>query len=192
MYASISSTAASGGYYVAVAADRLFTNPGSLVGSIGVIIQSFNIEGLMDKLGIKSRVIKAGKNKDIGSLFRPMKPEERELLENVVSDTHEQFISAVAKNRSLDLDKVRKIADGRVFTGRQAQEIGLVDQIASFRETTEQMRVDLKIDQEVELIYPKDKEELLESIINLDSIFGVKKLIDQSGLFYLSPLLIEK
>jgi protease-4 len=192
IYASISSTAASGGYYVAVATDRLFANPGSMVGSIGVIIQTFNIEGLMDKLGIQSEVIKSGKNKDVGSIFRQMRPEEKALLENVVSDTHEQFINAVAANRSVPIAKIREIADGRVFTGNQAHAIGLIDQIASFRETAEQMRRDLEIEEKMKLVYPTDTEDLLESIIDLESLFGIRKLVGQAGLYYLSTLLLER
>lgn len=192
VYASISSTAASGGYYIAVAADRVFANPGSMVGSIGVIIRTFNIEGLMDKLGIRSEVIKSGKNKDIGSLFRQMKPEEKALLENVVSDTHEQFINAVAENRSLPIAKIREIADGRVFTGNQAKTLGLIDQIAGFRETAEQMKRDLNIEDEMSLIYPRDTEELLESIIDLESLFGLREIVGQTGLFYLTPMLLER
>ncbi len=191
VYVSISSTAASGGYYIAIAADKLFANPGSMIGSIGVIIQTFNVEGLMDKLGIKSEVIKAGKNKDIGSAFREMKPSEKLLLERVVKDTHEQFITAVAKSRSLDIDKVREIADGRVFTGNQAKDTGLIDDVASFRQTTEHMRRDLGIKEKMGLVYPTSRDEILDSLVDLESLLGIRKIVEQSGLFYLAAPLIE-
>ncbi len=190
VYVSVSSTAASGGYYIAIAADKLFANPGSMIGSIGVIIQTFNVEGLMEKIGIKSEVVKSGKNKDIGSAFRKMKPEEKALLENVVKDTHEQFISAVADNRSMKIEKVREIADGRVFTGKQAKKTGLIDEVASFRQTADQMRIDLEIKEQMKLIYPTNKDEILNSLVDLKSWFGIRKMVEQSGLFYLAtPLL---
>ncbi len=191
VYVSISSTAASGGYYIAIAADKLFANPGSMIGSIGVIIQTFNVEGLMDKLGIKSEVIKAGKNKDIGSAFRQMKPSEKILLEKVVKDTHEQFITAVADSRSLDIKKVREIADGRVFTGNQAKDTGLIDEVASFRQTAEHMRLDLDIQEQMSLVYPTSREEILDSLVDLESLLNIGKFVEQNGLFYLATPLLE-
>ena len=191
VYVSISSTAASGGYYIAIAADKLFANPGSMIGSIGVIIQTFNVEGLLDKLGIRSEVIKAGENKDIGSAFRQMKPSEKLLLESVVKDTHEQFITAVTENRALDIKEVREIADGRVFTGKQAKETGLIDEVASFRQTADQLRLDLDVQEQMSLIYPTSREEILDSLVDLESLLGIRKFVEQNGLFYLATPLIE-
>ncbi len=191
IYASIASTAASGGYYVAIGADKIFANPGSMVGSIGAIIQTFNFEELLNKIGIKSEVIKSGKNKDMGSIFRQIETEERKLLESVIYDTHDQFVTAIAANRPMELDQVKSIADGRVFTGRQAKQIGLVDKLASFRETTEELRKDLGIKEEMALIYAPDKEKLIQSIMELDSISILRKISSYMGLFYLSTSFLE-
>jgi protease-4 len=132
---SMGSIAASGGYYIASGASRIVANPGTLTGSIGVIMEIPNIEGLMNKIGVKAEVIKSGRNKDIGSMFRPMKPEEKKLLQGVMDDVHEQFIRAVAQGRKMKVEDVRKIADGRVFTGEQAKKVGLVDQLGSLEDT---------------------------------------------------------
>lgn len=128
---SMGTVAASGGYYIASATDLIVANPGTLTGSIGVIMELTNIEGLLQKIGIEGITIKSGVNKDVGSPFRKMKKEERALLQNVLDDVHNQFIEAVAEGRSLHIDEVRALADGRIFTGRQAQEVGLVDELGS-------------------------------------------------------------
>ncbi len=192
VYVSISSTAASGGYYIAIAAEKIFANPGSIVGSIGTIIQTFNISKLMNKLGVESEIIKSGEKKDIGSIFRKMKPEEKKLLENVISDTHNQFIAAIAENRPLEIDQVSAIADGRIFTGKQAMELGLIDSLASFRETVDQMKQDLQIDVDLKLIYPPEQEDYFQRIMNMDALFGIKDIIGHTGLFYLASSLFEK
>lgn len=191
IYVSIASTAASGGYYVAIASDRIFANSGSIVGSIGVIMQTFNFEELLNKVGVKSEVIKSGKNKDIGSVFRPMNSGERKLLESVINDTHDQFVTAIASRRPMDLQDVKAIADGRVFTGRQAMQIGLVDDLASFRETVAALRDELGSKEEMPLIYVPDKEKLIQSLIDLDSTALLKKFSDNVGLFYLSRPFLE-
>jgi len=131
---SMGSVAASGGYYISCPADRIIANPGSITGSIGVIMELANIEGLLDKIGVKSVVIKSGKHKDIGSIMRAMSPEEREILQKVLDDVHNQFIEAVAKGRGIKEEEVRSIADGRIFTGRQAKELGLVDDIGNLED----------------------------------------------------------
>ncbi len=128
---SMGTVAASGGYYIASATDMIVANPGTLTGSIGVIMELTNLEGLMQKIGIEGVTIKSGKNKDVGSPFRKMKSEERAILQNVLDDVHSQFIEAVAEGRSLEIDAVRKLADGRIFSGRQAKKLGLVDELGS-------------------------------------------------------------
>lgn len=187
VYVSVSSTAASGGYYIAIGAEKILANPGSMIGSIGVIIQTFNISELMEKIGIRSEVVKSAENKDLGSLFHKMSPEERRLLKNVIDDTHDQFVSAIADNRPIERKKVEEIADGRIFTGRQALKLKLVDKLGSMRETVELMRRDLNIEEKVELIYPKKEEEILESILNLESLLPLNKWSRLSGLFFLAP-----
>ena len=123
------SVAASGGYYIAVGADKIVANPGTLTGSIGVKIELANFQKLLEKIGIKGMVIKAGKYKDMGSPYREMTEAEKRHLQGVIDDTHEQFIEAVAKGRGMTIRDVRKIADGRVFTGRQALRLKLVDEM---------------------------------------------------------------
>jgi protease-4 len=132
--ASMGTVAASGGYYIAVATDRILANPGTLTGSIGVIMQLANFQDLLEKIGVKNVVIKSGKFKDIGSPFRPMQDEDRKLLQSVMDDVHRQFIDAVAEGRSLDLAEVEQLADGRVFTGQQAKSILLVDDIGDLHD----------------------------------------------------------
>jgi protease IV len=126
---SMGSLAASGGYYVACASDRIFANPGSITGSIGVIMQLANVSGLLDKVGIRSVTIKSGEHKDMGSMTKEMSPEDRKIFQEVLDDAHDQFIEAVVRGRKMDKGKVREIADGRIFTGRQALGLGLVDEL---------------------------------------------------------------
>ncbi len=132
--ASMGTVAASGGYYIAVATDRILANPGTLTGSIGVIMQMANFQDLLEKVGVKNIVVKTGKFKDVGSPFRPMGDEERQLLQSVMDDVHRQFIDAVADGRSLDSLEVEQLADGRVFTGKQAKSILLVDDIGDLQD----------------------------------------------------------
>jgi protease-4 len=127
--ASMGTVAASGGYYIAAATDRIIANPGSLTGSIGVIMEMANFEGLMKKVGVEGVVIKSGRFKDVGSPLRKMSDEERKLLQSVMDDVHQQFIQAVADGRSLEVSDVEPLADGRIYTGRQAKEARLVDEL---------------------------------------------------------------
>ena len=129
--ASMGSVAASGGYYIAAATDRIVANPGTLTGSIGVIMEMANVEGLLQKIGVEGVVVKSGKYKDVGSPLRKMSDEERGLLQAVMDDVHKQFIEAVAEGRSLEVPEVQALADGRIFTGRQAKAAKLVDELGN-------------------------------------------------------------
>ncbi len=131
---SMGSLAASGGYMIACAGDVIMANPGSITGSIGVILQTPDFSGLMDKIGVRMNTIKSAKYKDIGSPYRPMKTDEKEILKGVIMDAYDQFVQIVSKSRYMSVDSVRKIADGRIFTGRQALEIGLVDTIGTMED----------------------------------------------------------
>ncbi|OGW62878.1 MAG: hypothetical protein A2V83_08315 [Nitrospirae bacterium RBG_16_64_22] len=131
---SMGSVAASGGYYIACAADKVLANPGTLTGSIGVIMEFANVEGLLSKIGVKSTVVKSGEHKDIGSATREMTAEERKILMQVIDDVHSQFIEAIVKGRKLPEADVRALADGRIFTGRQALDLKLVDGLATLQE----------------------------------------------------------
>ena len=132
--ASLGSVAASGGYYVAVAADQIYANPGSLTGSIGVIMQMANVDALMKKVGVDYVVVKAGQFKDLGNFARPMTPEERRVIQSLLDDVHGQFIEAVAKGRKLDRSAVVQFADGRVFSGTQALSLKMVDALGGLED----------------------------------------------------------
>ena len=133
--ASMGSVAASGGYYVAAAADRIVANPGTLTGSIGVKMEFASVEKLLEKIGVKGMVVKAGEYKDIGSPFRDMTEQEQKLLQGVIDDVHSQFIEAVAEGRGLPSTDVKAIADGRIFTGRQALALKLVDEMGDLADS---------------------------------------------------------
>lgn len=132
---SMGSVAASGGYYIAAAADKIVANPGTITGSIGVKMEFANIEKLLEKIGVKGMVVKAGEFKDIGSPFRDMTDQEKKILQGVIDDVHGQFIEAVAEGRSLPASEVASIADGRIFTGRQALALKLVDQMGDLADS---------------------------------------------------------
>lgn len=131
---SMGSIAASGGYYIASPATKIIANPGTLTGSIGVIMEVPNMGGLMDKLGIKTEVVKSGRHKDMASVFRGIGKEERVILQQVLDDIHEQFIKAVAEGRTMLYDDVKDLADGRIFTGEQALQVGLIDELGSLED----------------------------------------------------------
>jgi protease-4 len=160
---SMGSVAASGGYYIASPATRIIANPGTLTGSIGVIMEIPNVEGLMNKLGIKTEVVKSGRHKDLASVFRGIKKEEREILQNVLDNVHEQFIMAVAQGRNMLPDDVKKIADGRIFTGEQALKVGLIDGLGNLEDAIKSAAQLAGIKGEPEIV--TKKEEL--SLVNL-------------------------
>lgn len=132
--ASLGSVAASGGYYVAVAADSIIADPGTLTGSIGVIFSYPTARALMEKLGVKLQVYKSGELKDMGSYAREPTEEEAAVFDALIADVYDQFVNAVADGRAMDRDQVIALADGRVYTGRQAMEIGLVDRLGDLHE----------------------------------------------------------
>jgi protease IV len=132
--ASLGAVAASGGYYVAVACDQIYANPGTLTGSIGVIMQLANLEQLMKKVGVDYVVVKAGQFKDIGNVARPMTADERRVMQALLDDVHGQFIGAVVAGRKLAKEEVGRFADGRVFSGLQAKELRMVDALGGLEE----------------------------------------------------------
>jgi protease IV len=127
--ASMGGVAASGAYYVACAADSIVANPGTLTGSIGVIMMFPNTEDLFRKVGIRFETIKTGKYKDVGSMWRPMTDDERKLLQDVLSNVYDQFVDAIVEGRNLAREDVLPYADGRIFSGDQAQQYGFVDKL---------------------------------------------------------------
>jgi len=132
---SMGSVAASGGLYVAAAGDVIMANPGTITGSIGVIMQSVEVSGTMEKIGLKSQTIKSGEFKDIGSPFREMRDDEREILQKMVLDVYEQFVADLAAGRpSMNEADLRRLADGRIYSGAEAQKLGLVDELGGFED----------------------------------------------------------
>ncbi len=129
--------AASGGYYISAAADKIYANPGTLTGSIGVITSYLNFSDLLTKIGVKGVVIKSGAYKDIGNPTRPMTEEERKILQRLLDDTYDQFLTDVSRGRNIPKDKLAKIAQGLIYTGKQAKKVGLVDYLGDYSQAIE-------------------------------------------------------
>ena len=154
---SMESIAASGGYYIACTADKIVANPGTLVGSIGVILQIENIEELLSKIGLKREIVKSGEYKDIGSMTRPMTEEEEAILQGFSDNIYYQFVDAVAEGRDMKREEVLKLADGRIFTGEQAIKLGLIDGLGNLQDTISMTGEMVGIEGEPKVIYPKKK-----------------------------------
>jgi protease-4 len=157
--ASMGGMATSGGYYIAAACDKIMANPGTLTGSIGVIMQLTNVEELMKKIGVRGVNVKSGPNKDIGSPFQPLSPEGREILQSLVDNVHSQFVTAVAKGRGMEEAKVRKLADGRIYSGAQAQQLGLIDQFGTLQDAIELAAKRAGIESEPAVYYSRPEQE---------------------------------
>lgn len=186
--ASMGSVAASGGYYIATAAHKIVANPGTITGSIGVIMEFANVEELLSKLGLKGYVIKSGEYKDIGSPLRGMREDEKRLIQGVIEDVHQQFIEVVVANRGLDVDKVRGLADGRIFTGAQAIKVGLVDRLGNLQDAIEVAASMAGIKGKPVVVYPEKRGGLWDILFGA----GMAKIIEGFrmgyGLMYLSRL----
>jgi len=163
--ASMGSVAASGGYYIASGADVIIANPGTLTGSIGVIMNFANVEKLTEKLGIDLYNLHAGKFKDVGSPYRSMTPVEKEYLQKLLDNVHEQFIVDVARGRHMLAHKVRELADGRVFTGETAKNLGLVDKLGDLQDAIDLAGRLGGIKGKVEAVYPPKEKLSLFSLI---------------------------
>ncbi len=182
---SMGSMAASGGYYIASPADRIVANPGTLTGSIGVIMEIPNFEGLMKKIGVKTEVIKSGKHKDLASAFRTMGEEERKILQAALDDVHNQFIQAVSEGRNMKIEDIRRLADGRVFTGRKAKELGLVDELGNL-EYTIKLAAELSgIKGEPDVVEEKEKFNIFELLQGKFSGEFVKEVFPTLSLKYM-------
>ncbi|MFQ3573986.1 MAG: signal peptide peptidase SppA [Thermodesulfovibrionales bacterium] len=159
---SMGSLAASGGYYISAPATKIIANPGTITGSIGVIMEIPNLQGLMDKIGVKTEVIKSGKYKDMTSAFRAMGKEQKEILQGVLDNVHEQFINAVSEGRKIPVEKVKALADGSVFTGSQALSKGLVDQLGTLEDAIKEAGRLAGIQGEPEVVTKKARHFLIE------------------------------
>ncbi len=187
---SMGSVAASGGYYIASASDLIVANPGTITGSIGVIMQFSNLEELLKKIGIKGVVLKSGEHKDIGSPFREMTPEEKRIMQEVLDNVHQQFIQAVADGRKLDRSKVVQIADGRILTGEQAKNLGLVDQMGNLQDAIDIAAKMVGIVGKPNVIYPKRRISIWEFLMR-DMASAIIDVLNEKGYELNFPLQIK-
>jgi protease-4 len=162
---SMGSVAASGGYYVSVGATKIFANPGTLTGSIGVILQVDNVVGLMDKIGVNVTTVKSGQLKDAGSPYRKFNDEDRKYFQNLIDNSYDQFVGTVANERKIELGKLKQIADGRVFTGLQAYEYGLVDSLGTYEDAIKYAAMLGGIEGEPKTVKEKKKQTVMEMMM---------------------------
>ena len=191
--ASMGSTAASGGYYIAAIADEILANPGTLTGSIGVIMQFTKLKGLYEKIGLEQQVVKSGRFKDIGSPVRDLMDEERELLQATLDDVHNQFIDAVFEGRQdhLTREDVVALADGRIFSGQQALEHKLVDQLGNLPDAIDRAGVLGGISGKPKVVRTKRKPTLLERVLGTAGKGSLDKLLDNTGVTFRYELHIQ-
>ena len=168
VYISMRSEAASGGYYIACAGDKIVAMPTTLTGSIGVIMRLTNYQGLLEKIGLKETVIKSGTYKDIGSPTRDVTEKEQEMLQEIIDETYAQFFDTVSKARNIPLDDLKNIAQGQIYTGLQAKKLGLVDDLGDLQDTIEIIKKDLNIQGTPIIIIHETKQSIL-SLLNFKS-----------------------
>ncbi|MDO8519735.1 MAG: signal peptide peptidase SppA [Deltaproteobacteria bacterium] len=154
--ASMGTVAASGGYYIAAACEKIFASPGTVTGSIGVIMESFDLEELMRWAKLDNRVIKSGGYKDIGNPFREMTPEERKYLQNLIDDMYGQFKEAVGKQRGISEARMEELAQGKIYTGEQAKEVGLVDEMGTVYDAVAAAKKMAGLSPGAHVIWPRD------------------------------------
>jgi len=184
---SMGSLAASGGYYVAVGGSYLVANRGTLTGSVGVISEFLQLKDALDKLGIGVKTIKAGKLKDAGSPMRAMNEDDQKYFQALMDDVHRQFIDVVARERKMDVEKVRELADGRVFTGEQALQLGLVDTLGTFEDAVRIAAVKVGIKGEPAIVRERKRQMWYESFFGDagETLKDLKQeLIDRPVLSY--------
>lgn len=173
---SMGSTAASGGYYVALGATRIFANPGTVTGSIGVITQLFDVHSVLDTVDVEVHTIKTGPLKDAGSPFRELTLQDEVHFRQLIDDIYGQFVDDIAKARKMDVENVRELADGRVFTGRQAKDLKLIDEIGSMADAVDWVAGKAAIDGEPSLVYPPKNSTLMEELVG----GGVRSLVRET------------
>ena len=176
VYSAMGSMAASGGYYISAAADKIVANRNTWTGSIGVTIGTiYDISGMLEKYGVKTQTITAGKNKAMGSFTQPMTEEQRAIFQSLVDDAYDQFTGIISEERGIDIAKVRELADGRVYTAKQALDLGLVDAIGTVTDAEKDMKkeYDLKDCEVVDVIY--------EDTSLMGSLFSGVRIPDLKG-----------
>ncbi len=181
---SMGGVAASGGYYIASAGSYVIANPGTITGSIGVIIYFPNLRELFDKIGYQMTAVKSGKFKDIGNPAREMTPEEKELLQNTINETYSQFVRDVAKARNLPEQGVRQVADGRIIMGEKALDLKLIDDLGNFEDAVDKAAELGKIEGEPDLVFAKKKKfSLLDLVLGSDTSDRLRDIVyDSSAL----------
>lgn len=184
--ASMGSTAASGGYYIACAADEIFANPGTLTGSIGVIMQFTKMKGLYEKVGLEEQVIKSGKFKDTGSAMRNLTKEERVLLQDTINDVHDQFVEAIFEGRKehLTRNEILALADGRIFSGQQALAHNLVDRLGNLPDAIELAGTLGGIPGKPKTIRTKRKTSLLDRLLGVTAERRLDRLLNNPGVTF--------
>jgi protease-4 len=186
---SMGSVAASGGYYIACAAQKIYANPGTITGSIGVILQFTNFEELLKKIGFRMEVVKSGPYKDVGNPGREMTPEEKAYLQKMVDNVHQQFVRDVARGRQMKVETVQEVADGRIFTGEQAMELGLVDELGNLKDAINAAAKMAAIEGEPKVVYPeKEKKSLFDYVFDRITDQLANKVQSYMGLLLLPPL----
>jgi len=186
---SMGSVAASGGYYIACAAQKIYANPGTITGSIGVILQFTNFEELLKKIGFRMEVVKSGPYKDVGNPGREMTAEEKAYLQDMVDNVHQQFVRDVARGRRMKVEKVREVADGRIFTGEQAMELGLVDELGNLKDAINAAAKIAAIEGEPKIVYPeKEKKSVFDYLFDRITEKLANNLQPYMGLLLLPPL----
>jgi len=178
--ASIGNVGASGGYYSAIGARRIWANPGSLTGSIGVITQFTDVHGLMDKLGIHAEVVKSGESKDAGSPFRPMTEREKALFHTMVLDVYAQFRGAVSERRHVDSAALDTLADGRVLTGRQAWKAKLIDTLGTMLQAESDAKMLAGLPADAEVQEEESRMPLWRRLVDPDAE-GLSRLLPRAG-----------
>jgi len=195
VFASLGSIATSGGYYIAAACDRIYSNPGTLTGSIGVIMNFVDLQKVYDFLKVKRHVLKSGKYKDIGSVSRDMSPAEKNLLQNLIDSTFNQFTDAVQATRKLTPENLKLVSDGRIMTGLQAKKLGLIDEIGTLNDAIDGIAKEANLEEKPEIIFPLRKKEKLMDYLLYNSISDVagklKNYLHSTSLFFLPEKLFE-
>ncbi len=183
---SMGNVAASGGYYVSIPANVIYANPGTITGSIGVIIQHVNVSKVLEKLGVKVENIKSGKNKDILFPNNKLTPEQKKLIMETIQDVYDQFLEDVVKYRPINMKTLKKYADGRILTGRQAKKIKLVDKLGNIQDAVNEAKALAGLEGKKVLIVRLRKEEgFLKKL--LGSKVEITDFIPYSQLFYMMP-----
>jgi protease-4 len=184
---SMGSVAASGGYYVACGASKIVANPGTVTGSIGVISQFMNFNQLMGKVGVGTTTVKSGKFKDTGNPYREMTEEEKKYFQETIDDVYQQFLGVVESERKLSPDAAKKLADGRIFTGKKAYEVGLVDTLGTYEDAIALAAHLAKISGTPKIVKERKKERLSDILFGSlkEEIVGLKQdLLSQPMLQY--------